>query len=164
VFPGLVGVVMCTDCESLLYPINHFSIDTTQISFLPSFFGKYLCMFICTFFYRAETIIETRGWPFRVPSPIESVEKALKDFKEALDVNRDNSADLLMDIMHRSDAIRQVQHQLAKKRQQQKHEAHYTAAISDAMKELDDIHEIVFDQDSGDHSESDPLIGASSVV
>lgn len=147
--------------ESLLYPINYFSTDTTQISFLPSLFGKYVCISVRTFFYRTETIIETRGWPFFVPSPIKSVEKALKDFKEALDVDRDNSADLLLDIMNRSNAIREDQHRLAKKREQR--EAHYTAtSISDAMKELDDIHE--HDLGSSDHSESDPLISASSVV
>jgi len=112
------------------------------------------------YFQLTETIIETRGWPFFVPSPIKSVEKALKDFKEALDVDRDNSADLLLDIMNRSNAIREDQHQLSRKREQR--EAQYTASISDAMKELDDIHE--HDLGSSDHSESDPLISASSVV
>jgi hypothetical protein len=99
------------------------------------------------------------------------VEKALKDFKDALDVDRDNSADLLTDIMARSNAIREVQHQLAKKREERNqkyrnhnHEAHYTAAISKAMKELDDIHELDLELDtSADHSESDPLIHGSSI-
>jgi len=66
------------------------------------------------YYQLSETIIDTFLWPFVVPPPQDSVEKALKDFKIAIDVSVDNSADLLHTIVERCKEIDDVQQSLAK--------------------------------------------------
>jgi hypothetical protein len=66
------------------------------------------------YYQLSETIIDTFFWPFIVPPPQDSVEKALRDFKIAIDVSVENSADLLMTIVERCKEIDEVQHKLAK--------------------------------------------------
>jgi len=66
------------------------------------------------YYQLSETIIDTFLWPFIVPPPQDSVEKALRDFKIAIDVSVENSADLLHTIVERCKEIDDVQQSLAK--------------------------------------------------
>jgi len=105
------------------------------------------------YFQLSETIIEWPGWPLFIPKPSQSVEKTLKDFKESLNVDRNNNADLLMELLDRSTDIFTVNKRLAKKRE---------------MKEKGKSTSIVAQKGIGlDHSygsETDQLITTSGVV
>lgn len=60
------------------------------------------------YYQLSETIIESFCWPFFVPSPRHSVERALKRFKEDFQ-NESNNADLLVSLLDRADDIRHAQ-------------------------------------------------------
>ncbi len=111
---------------------------------------------------RSETIIEWPGWPFFIPPPSLSVEKTLKDFKESLNTDRENNADLLMEILDRSNDIFSVNKRLAKRREEK--EKRQTVSLDqqlrEAIKELegDDNMSIEFAR------ESTPLFSGTSMV
>lgn len=105
------------------------------------------------------------GWPFFIPLPSKSVERTLKNFKDALSVDNKNNADLLMDILDRSTDIFTVQKRLAKKREEKELKRRATEMnasgmnghhVRQAMKELEN--EITFDDSHQWANESQPLI------
>jgi mannitol/fructose-specific phosphotransferase system IIA component len=59
-----------------------------------------------------------------IPPPQDSVEKALIDFKTAIDVDQDNAADLLMTIVERSNEIFDVKQNIAAQRAKKERLAH----------------------------------------
>jgi len=59
-------------------------------------------------FQLSYTISTYKGFPIRLPEPEWAVEKTLRDWKKHLKSNADNSADLLSDLIERSDMIRHL--------------------------------------------------------
>lgn len=108
------------------------------------------------YFQLAETIIESRGFPFVIPGPREAVDRTLANFKEAIDVNKkDNKADLLEQILYRSDAIADKQREVAKKR-----EAKRCIRNSILYKSPDksSVQEVIFEDAKLGGHETDPLL------
>jgi hypothetical protein len=94
------------------------------------------------------------------------VEKTLQHFKHAIDVDRENSADLLMDILMRSDQIADVQKDLARKREQKRRTS--LAALRGikeiADMKLDDPSHDGYEDAASNDLESQPLIGYGSIA
>jgi len=72
------------------------------------------------YFQLQETIIESWCWPFFIPRASTAVEICLKKFKESINVENENNADLLMDLLDRSNEIRSVQERLTVKQSKRK--------------------------------------------
>jgi len=91
------------------------------------------------YYQLSETIIDTFLWPFIVPPPQDSVEKALRDFKIAIDVSVENSADLLHTIVERCKEIDEVQQSLAKMKVQKENEMSVVLEKSERLLEQQDV-------------------------
>jgi hypothetical protein len=72
------------------------------------------------YFQLADTITEYYLWPIFIPLPSKSVEKTFADFKEAISIEKPNNADLLVDILKRSDTISEVQTKMNRRNRQRR--------------------------------------------
>ena len=146
-----------------LFTLVKLSVDIDYIrhTYTQCYFGFFF--FECI--HRSETIIEWPGWPFFIPPPSQSVEKTLKSFKESLNTDRENNADLLMEILDRSNDIFSVSKRLAKKREEK--ERRQTVNLEQQLKEA--IRELQGSDYNDDISvefarESTPLFSGPSMV
>jgi len=60
------------------------------------------------YYQLSETILQSRVFPLRIPSPKWSVEKTLMDFKQHLRSGEENHADLVNDLIQRSNVIANI--------------------------------------------------------
>lgn len=71
---------------------------------------------LALYYQLAETIIESRGFPYFLPGPRDAVEKTLQNFKTAI-TKEHNSADLIWEVLERSDKIADIQKTISQKRE-----------------------------------------------
>ena len=102
VFPSFIVVVMCAEW------------NWHDFLFFSLFYWKQT--------HRSETIIEYWGFPFFLPAPEYAVNYTLRKFKASIDAHSgsENPADLLNNILGRSNEIAEIQKQVADEREQRR--------------------------------------------